>query len=264
MDVGTIVEYESPDGDVWTLITPERGRSRSQRVVLAPEGLEGLSGQVEETEVESVTGYGVRGDGWKIPVLDSTVSYTLRAPMGELEQTARAWRRAWPSWEPGRLIVRSAFGEDFWCPVSVPAFPEFPNGLHRRTTLQESVTFRNKKGHWFGSTELFTGPVTVRVGGDRPLSPSLRLRWDGQATSVIFPSGLRVNLPAIGVERIINLDRGMSGQMTRPDGTVDSGGWSSLQGIVHGVSLRPGEETTWVLGAGIALEVTPRYLSPWR
>lgn len=262
MDVGTIVEYESPEGELWTLISPELDRSR--RVSLNPDGLEGLAGRVEETEVESVTQYGVRGDGWKIPAVESTVSYTVRAPSGELEQTARAWRRAWDPLEAGRLIVRSVHSGRFWCPVSVPSFPDFPHGLHRRRTLDESVTFRNKKGHWFGETERFTGTAVVRPPGDRPLAPSCRLAWDGRATSVTFPSGLTVNLPNIGMERHINLDRGMSGQMTRPDGTVDTGGWSSLQGIVHGVSLRPGVETTWVLGDGIVLEVTPRYLSPWR
>jgi len=90
----------------------------------------------------------------------------------------------------------------------------------------------------------------------------MKLVWLGNQATVKFPSGLTVALPGINVERHINLDRGFSGQVTKPDGTVDTGLWSSFQGLISGLSLTPGEPTTWELGTGVELHVTPRYLSP--
>lgn len=275
---GTVVVYESPEGEEWPLITPRRGNARDQPVRLLEESVEGFAGRVEREETESITGYGVRSLGWRTPPLEITLEYLLRSGLGEMEDLVRSWRSAWdfeqpgdyfdagPAPEPGRLRVYSPVSEHFWTPVSDPVFPDWPNSLRSARRVQEQMTCRGKLGHWFGDTIRFTGAGTFRVNppGDRPLSPSLRLVWDGRATSFQFPSGLRVNLPAIGVTRIINLDRGMSGQMTRPDGTVDTGGWSSLQGIVSGVSLRPGVDSIWFIGEGLTLEVTPRYLSPWR
>lgn len=270
---GALVEYESPEGDVWVLSSPERGPGR--RIFLKPDGVGGLSGVADRTAVESVTRYGARPQGWKLAPLGITLDYTLYAGKGELESLARSWRRAWATEEPGdygyphevkrgRLRVASSAGGSFWTPVSSPVFPDWPNSLRGKTTLEEEMSCKGYLGHWFGEPSFHEGTVKFRVKGDRPLSPQLRLRWDGSATAVTFPSGFRLTLGATRQERIINLDRGMSGQVTRPDGTVDTLAWSGLQGLVHGMSLRPGDESSWVLGAGLTLEVTPRYLTPWR
>lgn len=203
------------------------------------------------------------------------MDYAVRAPKGELESVMRAWRRAWETVEPGdygdpgvvergRLRVFSPEGGNFYTEVSSPSFPDWPSSLRNKTVVEEQLKCVSWSGHWLGETTYHTGAFTFRVQGDKPLSPSMRLRWDGQATAIGFPTGLTLNLAATGLERFINLDRGMSGQMTRPDGTVDTLGWSSLQGLVHGMSLRPGSQSTWSLGPGLTLEVTPRYLSPWR
>ena len=93
---------------------------------------------------------------------------------------------------------------------------------------------------------------------------SMRLHWTGEASSVTFPDGRKVTFPKLGAERYINLDFGMAAQVTRPDGTVDTNAWSGINGAIHGMTLAPNEPTEWVLGAGMTLEVTPRYLSPWR
>lgn len=273
---GVVVSYESPNGDEWSLLTPDRAPRSSQPVRIVEDGVQGLVGRVEREETESITGYGVRSLGWRTPPLEITLEYVLRSEPGELETLSRAWRQAWefeqpgdyfdvgPAPRPGKLRVWSPVSEYFWTPVTDPQFPDWPNSLRSARRVRESMSCRGRLGHWFGDVRRFTGAATVRVPGDKPLSPSCRLVWDGSATSVTFPSGLTVNLPAIGVTRYINLDRGMSGQMTRPDGTVDTGGWSSLQGVVSGISLRPNVDSSWVLGPGLTLEVTPRYLSPWR
>lgn len=260
---GLVLNYESPDGDVWGMVSPD---DRTAPVVIPEDGIQGLVGRIEWTTTESVNQYGVRHDGFRTAPLDITLDYVLRSHAGDMETLSRMWERAWSFAEPGKLRLFSAAGGMFWTPVHEPVFPDWPFAFRRQRLVQGQMSCRGLLGHWFGETERFTGAGTFRVnpGGDRPLAPSLKLIWDGSETSFRFPSGLQVNLPAIGAERHINLDRGMSGQMTRPDGTVDSGGWSSLQGIVSGVTLRPGEDSVWVLGAGITLEVTPRYLSPWR
>ena len=269
------IEYESPDGNVWLLSSTEKLPASVQPVVLTEDGVDGFSSKVERSEVEAVGRYGARPSGWKAPPLEITLDYAVRAPKGELEATMRAWRRAWDSVEPGdygdpgvvrrgRLRVFSPEGGNFYTEVSSPSFPDWPSSLRDKTVVEEQLKCVSWSGHWLGETEYYTGAFTFRVQGDQPLSPSMRLRWDGRATSVGFPTGLTLNLAATGLARYINLERGMSGQMTRPDGTVDTLGWSSLQGLVHGMSLRPGSESTWSLGPGLTLEVTPRYLSPWR
>lgn len=273
---GVTVSYNSPSGESWLLITPEPGVSRQLSVFLADSDLEGLAGVPERSDSSLVTGYGARPRGWSLPALESSFEYWARSETGELETVLRSWRDAWDFEQPGdyydaghqvtfgELWVSSPVGGAFWAEVSDPVFPSFPAGVNRAREVRESMSFRIRSGHWWGESEFFTGEVVVRPEGDRPLSPRCRLLWDGSATSVTFPSGLTVSLPEIGVERIINLDRGMSGQVLRPDGTVDTGGWSALQGVVHGVSLRPKVESRWVLGDGVTLEVTPRFLSPWR
>lgn len=265
----TIISYESPSGDVWELAAPGSGRYRP--VSLVEGGTEGFVGRVERSTTDTVVG--VRSRGWKLVPLEITLKYYLRASRGEMGQVSRLWRDAWDHEQPGdyfdleaprlgRLVVDRVEGR-FWTPVSDPIFPDIEQDLRSQTIVQEELSCVGLDGCWFGETVSYTGEAVVRAQGDRPLSPSLRLVWDGSATSVTFPSGLKLNLPAIGSERNINLDRGMSGQMTRPDGSVDTGGWSSLQGLVSGVSLRPGVESLWVIGSGLRLDVTPRFLSPW-
>lgn len=274
-EAGMTVSYESPSGETWVLSTPTRVQGDGQSIFLVEEGLQGLSAAPEREESSSVGLYGARPVGWSLAPLELSIEYQVRADAGLLEEVVRQWRQAWITEEPGdyhdpapvqrgRLWLHSNVGGEFWTPVSDPVFPDWPNDLKMGRMLQEQMTCRSMVGHWFGATSLHEGEVTINVDGDRPLSPKLGLIWDGRATSVTFPTGLTVHLPEIGVQRHINLDRGMSGQMTRPDGTVDSGGWSSLQGVVHGVSLRPGVDSHWVLGEGVTLEVTPRFLSPWR
>lgn len=273
---GVTVNYVSPDGEVWNLTPDPRGAGDTPMIVLIAEEVTGFEGRVERTTGESVNGLGVRSLGWRTPPLDITLGYLLRAGRGDLPAWRAAWRSAWeidvpgdypgdlaPA-EPGRLEVATGGGERFWTPVVDAVFPDLPHGLGGETRLQESMTCRSLVGHWFGETESYEGSFTFTVRGDRPLSPSMRLVWDGSATSVTFPSGLTLNLGAINQPRFINLDRGKSGQVTRPDGSVDTLAWSNLQGLVHGMALRPESESTWVLGSGLTLEVTPRFLSPWR
>lgn len=268
--------FTSPNGESWNLTPENVGGIRVPSVMLLEEEVTGLVGRVDRTLGESVNAYGSRSLGWRTPPLDISLGYLLRSARGDMPVWSSTWRSAWdidvpgdypgdlvPA-TPGRLEVATGGGERCWTPVVGADFPDLPHGLGGVTKLREVMACRSMVGHWFGEVESYTGTFTFVVRGDRPLSPKMRLVWDGSATSVTFPSGLKLNLAAGEGVRFIDLDRGMSGQVTRPDGSVDTLGWSALQGLVHGMSLRPGSESSWVLGSGMTLEVTPRFLSPWR
>ena len=261
---GVVVEYEPPFGTTWVLSSDG---DRYRNIFLQPNGISGLRGKVEWDESESVNQYGVRRTGrqnFRTPPLDISLNVGLRAERGEMESLVRRWDQAWSFFEPGKLRLRSA-GFEFWTPVVDPVFPDWPDNLVSRRYLEVSMSCRALKGHWFGKTRVFgAGSFSVTAEGDAPLVSSCRLVWDGQATSFQVPGGQTVDLQAVSGQRFINLDRGMTGQVTTTDGVVDSVTWSALLGKVHGVSLDPGSVTQWQLGAGLTLEVTPRYLSPWR
>lgn len=262
---GLIVEYEPPTGPRWMLTSADGDRHRN--IFLQPDGISGLRGRVEWDESESVNQYGVRRTGrqnFRTPPLDISLNVGLRAERGEMESLVRRWDRVWSFFEPGRLHVRSVAGGVFWTPVVDPVFPDWPDNLVSRRYLEVSMSCRALKGHWFGRTEQYVGEVQVHAKGDAPLASSCRLVWDGRATSFKVPGGDTIFLTSVSGKRFINLDRGMTGQVTTDTGSVDSATWSALLGKVHGVSLEPGSATEWQLGAGLTLEVTPRYLSPWR
>lgn len=263
---GLLVEYESPSGKLWELYSKDGVKTAP--VFVLPGGLSGLDGTVEWNERESVMGLGVRKPGprdFRIPPKDISLRLGMRAPLGELEQLSRRWRRDWSHARNGKLIVRSVAGGRFWAHVTNPTMPDWETDLSTRRYVETTVTCRHRSGYWFGKTQKFTGATVVRVPGDEPLSPSCRLVWDGRATSFRPEMGTTITLPAVtGGTRYINLDRGMMGQVTKPDGTVDTLVWSALQGLVLGVSLTPYIDSPWILGDGLTLEVTPRFISPWR
>lgn len=264
---GLLVEYESPGGRLWELTAP--GADRGKNLFLLPGGLSNLSGRVEWEEVESVTGYGVRPPhrrAFKTPPFDVTLTLGMRAPRGEMESLSRRWEQDWSYTDPGTLILRSVTGGRYEAKVTDPVFPDWPSNLNGLTYLETSVTARVRAGHYLGKWETWgMGTHTIRAKGHAPLSPSSRLVWDGGPASIGFPSGVNVTLPTVtGGTRYINLDRGMMGQVTLPDGTVDSAVWSALQSSIKGVSLTPGEQSIWHVGSGLQLQIAPRYISPWR
>lgn len=261
---GVVVEYEPSAGTIWVLSADD---DRYRNIFLQPGGISGLRGGVEWDESESVNQYGVRRTGrqnFRTPPLDISLTLGLRAARGEMESLVRRWDQAWSFFETGKLRLRSA-GLEFWTPVVDPVFPDWPDNLTSRRYLEVAMSCRALKGHWFGKTTTFgAGTFSVAAEGDAPLVSSCRLVWDGQSTTFKVPGGQTVDLQAVSGQRFISLDRGMTGQVTTADGVVDSATWSTLLGKVHGVSLDPGSVTQWQLGAGLTLEVTPRYLSPWR
>ena len=259
---GLQVSYTSPHGEVWGLHYPTVKESEVQRVVLKESGLEGATAQLEETTVESVNQFGSRMAGFTLPAFDVTSEVVITSDVLSLDKQEREWRASWSVFKPGKMTVVARDGANRWTPARLVSMPDVPYELRRRRYWETSVTWKLASGCWFGATQRYFDTVTLVAPGDLP--PSLRLRWTGEESHVTFPDGRKVNFPVFGSERIINLDFGMAGQVTRPDGTVDTNVWSGLQGKVHGMSLTPHELTEWDLGPGMTLEVTPRYLSPWR
>lgn len=258
---GLQVSYTSPHGEVWGLHYPTVKESEVQRVVLKESGLEGATAQLEETTVESVNQFGSRMAGFTLPAFDVTSEVVITSDVLPLDKQEREWRASWSAFKPGKMTVVARDGANRWTPARLVSMPDVPYELRRRRYWETSVTWKLVSGCWFGATQRHFDTVTLVAPGDLP--PSLRLRWTGEESHVTFPDGRKVNFPVFGSERIINLDFGMSGQVTKPDGTVDTNVWSGLQGKVQGMTLTPYETYEWVLGAGMSLEVTPRHLSPW-
>ena len=262
---GLTVEYVSPSGEVWELTSPDGDRHRD--VFIQPGGISGVSGKVTWDEAETVNQYGTRRtgkDNFRTTPLDVDLKLALRCAPGEMEALYRRFSQAFDFYSPGKLRFRSTLGGEFWAWVTDPTFPDWEDNLTRRRMMEFPLSLRVLEGHWYGALESYSGEVTFVAKGDRPLVPVCRFRWDGSATTFKIPDQLQVTLPAISEPRYISLERGMVGQVTRMDGSVDTALWSQLMGRVHGISLMPGTESTWQMGAGMTLEVSPRYLSPWR
>lgn len=261
---GLVVEFHTADGQVWDLYGDH---VRSLEAFLAPDALDGLQGLVEWDRVESVGRFGVRKTGprnFRVPGFDFTLRVTLRAfERGGLPDVARRWFDAWSFAEPGRLVIRSDYGTR-WAWVESPGLPSWPNSLADRRVWEMDMGVSVPEGHLWGDVTTFVGGhVQVRAGGDAPLNPWCQVWWDGRATTVTLPHGQVVDLPPVGSPRVINLDRGMSGQVTHEDGVVDTAVWSALRGMVQSVTLSPGGVSSWHVGPGVELRVTPRFLSPW-
>lgn len=258
---GVRVSYSSPQGHGFELLSPP-GEGRRRRPVNIPEGgLDGLVSSLDFTDVESVTRYGARQVDFKTSPLEFDLPVVVTNADKPLDAQDQDWRQAWSPFKDGKLTVVNVAGQNRWTPVRLSSITAPPHLLHRKRAVEVTVSARAMSGCWFGATQRYFDTVTLLPVGTLP--PSLRLKWDGSATSVTFPDGRTVNLPAITGTRFINLDYGYSGQVTFENGLVDSVVWSQLRGLVTGLTLTPHEPANFVLGAGLSLEVTPRYLSPW-
>lgn len=258
---GVRVSYSSPQGYGFELLSPPGEGRRRRPVNIPPNGLDGLVEALDFTTVESVTRFGARQTGFKASPVPFDLPVVVTNADKPLDAQDREWRQAWSPFKDGRLTVVNVAGQNRWTPVRLESMTAPPNLLHRKRASEMTVSARVMSGCWFGATQRHTGTFEIVPSGSLP--PFMRLKWDGSETSVTFPTGSTVNLPAISGTRFINLDYGMSGQVTLESGLVDSGAWSQLRGLITGLTLEPHEPADFVLGAGLSLEVTPRYLSPW-
>ena len=258
---GIRVSYSSPQGHGFELLSPPGEGRRRRPVNIPPNGLDGLKESLDFTDVESVNGYGARQKDFKAQSVEFGLPVVVTNADKPLDAQDREWRQAWSPFKDGKLTVVNVAGQNRWTPVRLVSMSAPPHLLHRKRSVEMTVMARAMLGIWFGATQRYFDTVTLLPVGALP--PSLRLKWDGSATSATFPDGRTVNLPAVTGTRVINLDYGYSGQVTFESGLVDSVAWSQLRGLVTGITLTPHEPADFILGAGLALEVTPRYLSPW-
>lgn len=294
---GYKITYTAPHtpGETFILHTMLDAEADEQRVVLKEGGFAGGAGSVDFTTHESVNRYGVRPVGFKVPEFTGSLDVAVRrGPDDSVMDTFRDWRRSWSYFEDGRLKVVARDGGNREARVRLVSFGEVTLDPAGVTLFEDSLQYRCLEGFWRGPTMRRTGSFEVAVPGDLP--PLLRLRWDGETeTSFKLPSDLTVNLttrrtsglppgsveivPGVVVDfgpgvavgdpvpigpRFINLERGMQGQVTREDGTVDSLTWSSMRGVLVGETLTPHRLYSFELGPGLELLATPRYLTPWR
>lgn len=262
---GYKVVYTAPHrpGEQFILHSMLDAEADAQRVVLKEGGFGDGVGGVDFASAESVTRYGSRVLGMKVPAFTGSLDVVVRpGPDESVMETLRDWRNSWSYFADGLLKVVARDGGDREARVRLVKFGEVevdPSGV---TLIEDSIQYSCLDGYWTGGVTTYTGNVTVTTPGDLP--PKLRLRWDGQATAFSLPSGLSMSLASGPGVRRIDLERGMQGQVTDEDGNVDTGTWSSLRGVLVGETLQPHTRNDFQLGAGLTLEVTPRYLSPWR
>ncbi|OFQ49570.1 hypothetical protein [Corynebacterium sp. HMSC076D02] len=250
----------SPSGDQFVIA--DNQRSRKQSVILLKDGFAGGEGSVDFTVGESVTRYGVRRKGWKVPQLSGSLKVLVTDDEQDLSVAFRRWRAAWSRFEPTKLKVVWRDGQSSEIDVVLDSAAPLPSSFVGLHSMEDEISWTNFSGVWTGSRQVYSGTFTKAFPGELP--PSLRLKWDGRATSFTLPSGLKLTLGQGPGERFINLDRGMQGQITDVNGVVDSDTWSSLRGVLVGETLTPHKLYTFQLGAGLELEAIPRYLSPWR
>lgn len=250
----------APSGDQFVISDPKLHRQQS--VVLLEEGFDGGEGKVDHTTQESVTRYGVRRTGFKVPPISGSLKVLVTDHVEDLSVAFRRWRAAWSYTRPGKLKVEWRDGHTSEIEVVLAEAAPLPSSFVGLHVMEDQIEWENFSGVWSGGVRTYAGNVTVTVPGDLP--PKLRLKWDGRSTSFTLPSGLRVSLGSGPGTRWIDLERGMQGQVTDEGGNVDTGTWSSLRGVLVGETLQPHTENDFQLGAGLTLEVTPRFLSPWR
>lgn len=262
---GYKITYTAPHrpGETFILHSMLDAEADEQRVVLKESGFGGGFGEVDFSSSESVTRYGSRVVGSKVPAFDGELDVVVRpGPDDSVMETLRDWRNAWSYFEDGKLKVVARDGGNREARVRLVSFAEVELDPSGARLIEDSVRYRCLDGYWSGGVSTYTGNVTVTTPGGLP--PKLRLKWDGRSTSFTLPSGLRVSLAQGPGTRWIDLERGMQGQVTDEGGNVDTGTWSSLRGVLVGETLQPHTKNDFQLGAGLTLEVTPRFLSPWR
>ena len=262
---GYIITYTAPHrpGEQFILHSMLDAEADEQRVVLKESGFGGGFGEVDFSSAESVTRYGSRVVGSKVPALDGELDVVVRpGPDDSVMETLRDWRNSWSYFDDGKLKVVARDGGNREARVRLVNFGEVELDPSGARLIEDSVRYKCLDGYWSGGVRTYAGNVTVTTPGDLP--PKLRLKWDGRSTNFTLPSGLTVRLGSGPGTRWIDLERGMQGQVTDEAGNVDTGTWSSLRGVLVGETLQPHTNNDFQLGAGLTLEVTPRFLSPWR
>lgn len=261
------ITYTSPTGEVWLLAGTGYGVSDdNQRVVLLEGGFTGGVAVPDVALNDAPTGLGQWAGEFTLPPLEGELSVVIMDTPVNAGRTFRNWRHSWTPFNDGVLKVIDRAGGNYWTPVRL-----VPGGLGTvdldpayRRAIPDEVKWRGLKGCWFGKPSTYQpGTSTVTPTGD--LRPTVRLKWDGSPATVTLPTGQGVTLPDITRgSYFIDLDRGMSGHVTNEAGETVVAAWAALRGLILGVSLTPYVASTWTFTTGVTLEVTPRFLTPWR
>lgn len=262
----TQVTYTSPTGEVWLLAGTGYGvPDANQRVVLLEGGFTGGVANPNVTLNDAPTGLGQWAGEFTLPPLEGGLSVVIMDTPVNAGRTFRNWRHSWTPFNDGVLKVIDRAGGNYWTPVRL-----VPGGLGTvdldpayRRAIPDEVKWRGLEGCWYGVPKTYTGTAKVVSSGD--MRPSVSLKWDGSPATVTLPTGQQVTLPDITRgSYFIDLNRGMSGHVTNEAGETVVAAWAALRGLILGVTLTPHVPTTWILTEGVTLEVTPRYLTPWR
>ncbi|MEJ6013820.1 hypothetical protein WG936_08225 [Corynebacterium sp. H127] len=259
---GYKVTYTSPfHGEVWTLSTPIQHEREGQRLFLVEDGFKGGVGSVNFSMKNTVNRLGERVGGWNLPSFDGSFDVCILDKPESVANNLRNWRRGWSQFHDGIIQVIATDGAGYWCNARLDSFGDIPRDPQGTQPLLDSINWVCHDGCWFGETKEYAGSAVVKPAGD--VEASARIAWDGQATTLRNPYGESISLPNVGSQRYLDVNRGMYGHITFPDGTTDLSTWRALRASLAGITMEPGKEYGWNFGAGLTLEVTDRWLSPW-
>lgn len=273
---GWKVTFAAPgdNADRWMLSGVQGEQHDAQRVILLEGGFTGGVAYPTMERPAAPTGYGVRvAEGFSLPEMTGGLSVVVTSAGDPAGRNLRDWRRAWsatlPAFpggptRPGRLIVEARDGGNYWCPVVLASGPESPEREPAHVELiPDSVEWVSPAGCWNGRRhEYEAGAHTVVPAGD--LSPHVELVWDGTPGTIVFPNGSSLTLgTAAAGPYTINLDRGMYGHTTGPDGKTARHVWAAFRGTVSGVTLAPHMSANFTIPDGVKLVISERFYTPW-
>ena len=127
----TVIEIVPPTGESFIL-----AGGRNQRAFILPDTVSGFETPVDHTYRDSVTTYGDRSVGWKIPAVESSFEFYLR-DVGDVADVYRRFRRAFRS--GSRIVFRSPAGV-FYSRVEIPVFSDANRELATHKSYQGEVS----------------------------------------------------------------------------------------------------------------------------
>lgn len=258
---GMKITYRSWNGkELFVIATPTP--IENQRIILTKGGFKGGVANISRKRKSTVGRPGVRTVGRTIAEMAGSFDTFVHSTEKNIEETRREWRNAWSFDRPGTITVEMGQERTYETKAILVSHSEFEADDDMQEYTGDSLSWESDTGVWLGAAFYHVGKFALAMDGD--MEATARLLWDGSATSFKMPNGQTVNLPQIDGPRIIHLDRGLYGLVTREDGVEDRSIWKSFRGQVSGIRLMPHEITYWELGPGLRLETRAQYFTCWR
>lgn len=257
--------WESWDGQRWEFTTYDWAAG------ITADGIDGLMTDPDDVVSTAVGELGQVLTAQGAPPMSGSLRFAVR---GDQSRSAdEVWsdlRRSFHHRHYGTLILRGALLGSLSCQLrrdGVIAAPSV-DPSSEDVILNVQVPLISDDAVWWTLPEVEGGgnspsSVTVTNSGDTVVWPSIV--WSGRGGQVTMPSGAVFTLPPApgGQVRRMDLSVWESNAVWDEDGNLDR----SLWGMVRGAPSEPvpeGQERTYTVPAGAAVESTMGVFDPWR